>query len=94
MPFPSPRDLPDPGIEPGSPAFQADVLTSEPPGKERPLKHALKNQLSNYFIPTELYTCGALPKCKSRSQSITSTEVASLVAQTVKSLPTVQETQV
>ena len=24
LPFPSPRDLPDPGIEPGSPALQAD----------------------------------------------------------------------
>ena len=33
LPFPSPGDLPDPGIEPGSPAFQADALTSEPPGK-------------------------------------------------------------
>ena len=32
LPFPPPGDLPDPGIEPGSPAFQADVLTSEPPG--------------------------------------------------------------
>ena len=31
--FPSPRDLPDPGIEPGSPALQADSLPSEPPGK-------------------------------------------------------------
>ena len=31
--FPSPGDLPDPGIEPGSPAFQADALTCEPPGK-------------------------------------------------------------
>ena len=29
----SPRDLPDPGIEPGSPALQADALPSEPPGK-------------------------------------------------------------
>ena len=27
------RDLPNPGIEPGSPALQADALTSEPPGK-------------------------------------------------------------
>ena len=27
------RDLSDPGIEPGSPALQADVLPSEPPGK-------------------------------------------------------------
>ena len=34
LPFPSPRDLPDPGIEPGSPALQADSLPSEPPGKK------------------------------------------------------------
>ena len=31
LPFPSPGDLPDPGIEPRSPALQADALTSEPP---------------------------------------------------------------
>ena len=31
--FPSPGDLPTPGIEPGSHAFQADILPSEPPGK-------------------------------------------------------------
>ena len=30
LPFPSPGDLPDPGIKPRSPAFQADALTSEP----------------------------------------------------------------
>ena len=35
LPFPSPGDLPDPGIEPGSPALRADALTSEPPGKPR-----------------------------------------------------------
>ena len=33
LPFPFPGDLPDPGIEPGSPALQADTLPSEPPGK-------------------------------------------------------------
>ena len=33
LPFPSPGDLPDPGIKPGSPALQADALLSEPPGK-------------------------------------------------------------
>ena len=33
LPFPSPGDLPDPGIEPSSPALQADSLLSEPPGK-------------------------------------------------------------
>ena len=31
--FPSPGDLPNPGIETRSPALQADLLTSEPPGK-------------------------------------------------------------
>ena len=31
LPFP-PGDLPNPGIEPGSPALQADALPSEPPG--------------------------------------------------------------
>ena len=29
LPFPSPEDLPDPGIEPRSPALQADALPSE-----------------------------------------------------------------
>ena len=32
LPFPSPGDLPNPGIEPGSPALQTDTLPSEPPG--------------------------------------------------------------
>ena len=31
LPFPSPGDLPNPGIEPGSPKLQADALPSEPP---------------------------------------------------------------
>ena len=33
LPFPSPGDLPHPGIEPRSPALQADTLPPEPPGK-------------------------------------------------------------
>ena len=32
LPFPSPGDLPDPGIEPGSPTLQADSLSFEPQG--------------------------------------------------------------
>ena len=31
--FPSPADLPHPGIEPRSPALQVDSLPAEPPGK-------------------------------------------------------------
>ena len=34
LPFPSPGDLPNPGIEPRPPALQADALPSEPPGKQ------------------------------------------------------------
>ena len=33
LPFPPPGDLPDPGVEPSSPALQADSIPSEPPGK-------------------------------------------------------------
>ena len=33
LPFPSPGDLPVPGIKPRSPALRADALPSEPPGK-------------------------------------------------------------
>ena len=33
LPFPSPGDLPNLGVEPRSPALQANALTSEPPGK-------------------------------------------------------------
>ena len=41
LPFPSPGDLPDPGIEPGSPALEAGTLASEPPGK--PIKELREN---------------------------------------------------
>ena len=33
LPFTSPGDLPDPGIEPGPPELQADSFLTEPPGK-------------------------------------------------------------
>ena len=33
LPFPSPGDLPDPGIKPRSPALRVDPLPTEPPGK-------------------------------------------------------------
>jgi len=34
--FPSPGDLPSPGIDPGSPTLQVDSLPSEPPEKSYP----------------------------------------------------------
>ena len=47
LPVPSPGDLPDPGIEPRSPALEADALTSEPPGK--PLKFTEDFSYDRYF---------------------------------------------
>ena len=37
LPFPSPRDLPDPGIEPMSPALAGKYFIPEPPGKPEPI---------------------------------------------------------
>ena len=41
LPFPSPGDLPNPGIKPGSPALQADSLPSEPPDMSLPSRASL-----------------------------------------------------
>ena len=46
LPFPSPGDLPDPGIEPTFPALQVDSLLSEPPGKSPQFSDTIKIQLS------------------------------------------------
>ena len=48
LPFPSPGDLPDPGIKPRSPALQADALPSEPPGKPGASKQTHKSNGDNY----------------------------------------------
>ena len=49
LPFPSPGDLPDPGIEPRSLALQADALTSEPPGKP-PFRYDLNQIPYDYIV--------------------------------------------
>ena len=45
MPFPSPGDLANPGIELRFPALQADALTSEPPGKPEYTEELYKKDL-------------------------------------------------
>ena len=42
LPFPFPRDLPDPGVEPQSLALQAHSLPTEPPGKPQKLPCSFK----------------------------------------------------
>ena len=46
--IPSPRDLPNPGIEPGSPALQADSLPSEPSKKH--IHHSNSYLLYIYYV--------------------------------------------
>ena len=52
LPFPSPGDLPDPGIKPRSPALQADYLPSEPPGKPQ-----LKGNIPLFPLNLGVFTC-------------------------------------
>ena len=64
LPFPSPGDLPNPGIEPWSPAFQADTLTSEPPGKavKANLVGMLQRQLSGKESACNVGDLGLIPE--------------------------------
>ena len=48
LPFPSPRDLPDPGIEPGCPALRADTLPSEPP-ENQPYMHSTSCEMPDWM---------------------------------------------
>ena len=51
LPFPSPGDLPNPGIEPRSPTLQVDSLLSEPPGKSNSAKDLVSSFPSKYKHP-------------------------------------------
>ena len=51
LPFPSPVDLPDPGIKPESPASQMDSLPSEPPGKpQKPAAPGIPRDLPEALV--------------------------------------------
>ena len=53
VPFPSPGDLPNPGIKPMSPTLQADPLTSEPPGKPWSAgKKGVKGEVKSWSVNT------------------------------------------
>ena len=52
LPFPSPGDLHNPGIKPGSPALQADSLLSEPPGNQRLLAVQTEGRLGGFSHPS------------------------------------------
>ena len=68
LPFPSPGDLPNLGIEPRSSALQADSLTSEPPGKlKRPL---LKDHHSHSSPPLRVLKWFQTNSTNSRARKV------------------------
>ena len=67
LPFPSPGDLPDPGIKPGSPALQADSLPPELPGKQLLSNKMGKKQLLIHSV--QVYQ-GHYVNEKSQSQKV------------------------
>ena len=53
LPFPSPGELPDPGLEPGSPALWADTLLSETPGS--PIQSEISQKEKNKYCRLMTY---------------------------------------
>ena len=72
LPFPSPGDLPNPGIEPGSPTLEADALTSEPPGK-RNKQSSLESPsfLPKHFISKESFPKFQVPSADHPTEALT-----------------------
>ena len=74
--FPFPGDLPNPGIEPGSPVLQADSLPTEPPGnRERNRVHNKWTALEtspNFPHPCLSKNClpKKIPKVKEETASV------------------------
>ena len=88
-PFPSSGDLPNPGIEPRSPALQKDSLPAEPPGKPKNTGVGSCSLLQRIFLTQE--SNRVLLHCR-RILCRLSHQVASLIAQLVKNPLAVWET--
>ena len=74
FPFPSPGDLPNPGVEPGSPALQVDSLPSEPQGKplkltEIPLSNKKKWTTCSWSVSECYILYNSISMTSSKSQS-------------------------
>ena len=72
LPFPSARNLSDPGIEPRSPTLQADTLTSEPPGNPMTnLNSILKSRDITWLTKIRIVKAMDFPGVMYRSESWT-----------------------
>ena len=68
LPFPSPGDLPDLGIEPGSPALQADSLLSESPGNPHRLAKKKKDIFQTKLTAQRL-TENSMERCVTEEEN-------------------------
>ena len=60
LPFPSPGDPPDPGIEPTSPVLADRFFTAEPPGKPN-LRHSFKDLPTCHSFSWDTFSSWSLP---------------------------------
>ena len=63
LPLPPPGDLPDPGIEPGSPTLQADSFPFEPQGKNIVNNAALSRRMQSFLQHSDFISFGFI--CRS-----------------------------
>ena len=73
LPFHSLGNLPDPGVNPGSPILQADTLPSEPPGKTVSMKTLVQKDTCTPMFTAALFTVAMTwkkPKCPSRDKRL------------------------
>ena len=75
LPFPSPGDLPDPGIKPRSPALQTDALTSEPPGK--PLRPNTRGFDEEFYSESSMVGWLIRLRCVCRASTLISSQLVS-----------------
>ena len=74
LPFPSPGDLPDPGIKPASPALAGRLFTIEPPGKPQlnlavlKFSHYSRKNKQNKQTKKQAKQSKTIPQVKTKSQ--------------------------
>ena len=79
LPFPSPEDLPDPGIEPRFPALGTDALPSEPPGKPQSNYTPVKNKFSSVQFSCSVMSNSAISWTAAHQASLSITNSWSLL---------------
>ena len=80
LPFPSPGDLPNPGMEPGSPVLQVDSLPSEPPGKTLDCDSSRESSEKWIYLEIILYSqlirlLECLRRCAGRKKGVKNFEL-------------------